>query len=645
MDNLSVLDPLAWDPEAIKEHPAYHAGNALGWLYRGDKQAATNYPLAGRLYLSKSGWLLLAVPNALVRGVFDAMSTPGAELPTAGVMNVPNVEEDLVNAHISVMNAAEVATIGADKINERGHTFSYTLGALKEIPVKNVDGVSKIWAIQISSPGLTALRKSYGLSPLLNDHAFHITVAVRRKKVLQDNPVSKAASSAPPVTNQLPMAKASAVYNFEGDVQGVSLRKTLHKVLDELKRPGLAYNNAHTGEAIAVLPGGKKKQQEILTLLRQRLADRSTENKQLTGRPGEAKYKKPLQEGVDYKITPRPEIRERMHDVLLSPEDVQKFIQTQGFNRLAAEHPEYQKQWLIERYRLQPNEQGHLTGRVPGLAKKQLLHGEPIYGYQLVPGWQDDAKPATTKTSSKTQDLLAGGEADHASDTQFAKSDLAEGRKHEREHTDNDQIAKEIAKDHLSEDPRYYKKVEQIEKESGAPIAKRLRLAKEHSDKKRYAHKNQMLREMMSEKPDDWEIDDDKPKFKGVTHRPTKFRFHMDPIAIPGSVKKATGNSVYAQQFQNLLNFRQPIAYNHSKPVFQNVVDHLMQAKERGDWILASKQRQHLYRTQLDPRYRAEMARAAFEGTLPRMNTTDRVMQLYGNDIFDTIRNFAGKKT
>lgn len=629
MDNLSALDPLAWNAEALKEHPAYHAGNALGWLYRGNKQAATNYPLAGRLYLSKSGWLLLSVPNALVRGVYDAMSAPGAELPTAGAMNVPNVDDDLVNAHVSVMNAEEVSKIGGDNINERGHTFYYTLGALKEIPVSNVDGISKIWAIQISSPGLAALRKSYGLSPLLRDHPFHVTVAVRRKKVLQHNEVRKAA----------------AVYNFEGDVQGVSLRKTLHKVLDELKHPGLAYNNARTGEAVAVLPGNKKKQEEVLALLRQRLSDRAAENAQLTGRPGEAKHKRPLQEGVDYKITPRPEVRERMHDVMLSPEDIQKFIRTQGFNRLAAEHPEYQKQWLTERYRLQQDTQGNLAGKVPQLAKKQLLHGEPIYGYQLVPGWQDDVKTTTTKTSAQTKDLLPGGEADNAPDSNFDKSDLAEGRRHEREHTNNDQIAKEIAEDHLSEDPKYYEKVKQIEKDAVATIAQRLRLAKQHSDNKRYANKNQMLRELMTEKPDDWEIDDDKPKFKGVTHRPTKFRFHMDPMAIPAQIKKATSNSVYAQQFGNLLNFRRPIMYDHSKPVFQNVVDHLMDAKSRGDWMLASKQKSHMYRTMLDPHYRADMARAAFAGTLPRMNTTDRVMQLYGNDIFDTLRNFAGKKT
>lgn len=195
MDGFSILDQRSWRPELYADTPEYKAGNAFGWLYRGNKQAAMNYPLSGRLYCAKSGWLLLSVPNALVRGVFDALSAPGTELPLAGVMNVPNVDADVLNAHISVMNAAEVSSIGCDKINERGHMFSYRLGGMKEINVKNVDGVSKVWAIQVYSPELMALRKSYGLSPLMNgDHAFHITVAVRRKHVLQDNGVSKAAA-------------------------------------------------------------------------------------------------------------------------------------------------------------------------------------------------------------------------------------------------------------------------------------------------------------------------------------------------------------------------------------------------------------------------------------------------------------------
>jgi hypothetical protein len=192
MDGFSVLDFSTWEPGRLQEQPAYVAGNALGWLYRGNKQASTQHPLSGRLYLAKSGWLLLSVPNALVRGVYDALAVPGAELPRAGVLNVPNVDADLLNAHISVMTADEVQSIGADKISERGHAFHYSLGPLTEIDVKKINGVSKVWAIKVSSPELAALRKTYGLPPLLHEqHAFHITVAVRRKGVLLTNDVCK----------------------------------------------------------------------------------------------------------------------------------------------------------------------------------------------------------------------------------------------------------------------------------------------------------------------------------------------------------------------------------------------------------------------------------------------------------------------
>lgn len=474
MDSLSALDPLAWDPQYFREHPAYAAGNALGWLYRsGNKQAATSYPLAGRLYLAKSGWLLLSVPNALVRGVFDAMVEPGVELPSAGVFNVPNVKADLVNAHISVMNATEVASIGADKISERGHMFGYALGGLKEIDVKNVDGVSKVWAIQVSSPALSALRKSYGLSALPNDdHPFHITVAARRKGILLDNGKSKGNET-----------------------------------------------SAETTE--------------------------------------EHRFSNPISRG--------------------------------------------------------------------------------------------ELKAAAELSRSVKKDLLPGGEADNLPDRDFSAPALAEGAKHEHEHTRNDQIAKEIAKDHLSEDPQYYKKVEEIEKGAEEPpkakkpnILDELRAAKTHSDRREYDRKHEILRRLISQSPQDWSVDDPKPKYKGVTHTPTKFRFHAPGNVIGSQVKAATG-SVYAQQFGNLLNFRTPFVYDHNKPVFANVTDHLLKAKQRGDFILAARQKSHLYRTMLDPQYRYQMAQAAAAGTLPQMNMFDKATQLYGNDVFDTIQNW-GKK-
>lgn len=473
MDSLSALDPLSWDPQYFREHPAYAAGNALGWLYRsGNKQAATSYPLAGRLYLAKSGWLLLSVPNALVRGVFDALTEPGAELPTAGVFNVPNVKGDLVNAHISVMTADEVASIGADKINERGHMFGYTLGGLKEIDVKNVDGVSKVWAVQVSSPALSSLRKSYGLSALPNDdHPFHITVAARRKGVLRDNGKSKG-------------------------------------------------------------------------------------------------YETPAETTEEHRFS-------------------------------------------------NPISRGSL-------------------------------KAATAELSrSVKKDLLPGGKADNLPDRDFSAPALAEGAKHEHEHTRDDQVAKEIAKDHLQEDPLYYEKIEKIEKGAEEePKAKKpntldeLRAAKTHSDRREYDRKHEILRRLIAQSPQDWHVDDPKPKYKGITHTPTKFRFHAPRGVIGSHVKAATG-SVYAQQFRNLLDLRTPFVYDHNKPVFANVTDHLLKAKQRGDFILASRQKSHLYRSMLDPQYRYQMAQAAATGTLPQMNSFDKATQLYGNDIFDTIQNWG----
>lgn len=59
-------------------------------------------------------------------------------------------------------------------------------------------------------------------------------------------------------------------------------------------------------------------------------------------------------------------------------------------------------------------------------------------------------------TGRAASELLPGGLADDIPDAQFDPRELAKGVKHEREHTDNSQIAKEIAKDHLFERGDYY---------------------------------------------------------------------------------------------------------------------------------------------------------------------------------------------
>lgn len=373
MDGFSILDPLAYDPAAIKLHPAYVAGNTASWLSKTGSANGTNHYLSGRLYVSKSGWLLLSVPNALVRGVFDAMNVPGAELPLAGTLNVPDVKPELLNAHISVMTAEEVEQIGKDKINERGHAFHYALGPVKEITPKSIDGVSRVWAIQVASPELTALRKSYGLTPLPHgDHQFHITVAVRRAKVLGNNNVSKF-----------------------------------------------------------------------------------------------------------------------------------------------------------------------------------------------------DAASSRGELKAAAADALPGGEGDQKPDNEFPSEALAEGKTHEREHTDDPQIAKEIAKDHLSEDPAYYEKVKAIEK----------------------------------------------------------------------------GGSVYLDQAKQILDptmIHRPIPYDHGKPVFENIRNQLDEAKRRGDFIYRSDRNHRLWRSQLDPNYRYQLAQQAIRGQTPQPPLLDRIISRYGDDILDSLP--IGKK-
>lgn len=65
---------------------------------------------------------------------------------------------------------------------------------------------------------------------------------------------------------------------------------------------------------------------------------------------------------------------------------------------------------------------------------------------------------------AKEQDRIPGGKADNCDLTQFDPTALGKGIMVELEHTDDANIALEIAKDHLSEFPDYYNALEEMEK-------------------------------------------------------------------------------------------------------------------------------------------------------------------------------------
>ena len=494
MDNLSAFDSSSWDPKLLPQHPAYISGNALAWLYRGNKQASVSYALSGRLYLTKANWLMLSVPNALVRGVFDAISAPGAELPTqsaTGASETTSGLGDVLNANIAVMTADEVAKIGADRINERGHSFGYALSGMTELAVSHLPGVSKAWALQIAAPGLSALRKSYGLSPTPRDQGkFHILVAVRRKGVLSDNGQAKGYET--PVE----VAEGESFSNpiSRGELKAASAEET-------------TYECGCSGSCM------------------------------------------------------RPDT---------------------------------------------------CVCKQTGCARKKTAE-------------------AAILPSSK-----------------FLPQALSKGLTDEQGHASNDQVAKAAATDHLQKDARDYEEEKLTEKLARTKILKDLLAAKEHSDNKRYAAKHDILARLMAKAPQDWEIDDPKPKYKGITHKPTQFRFHAPQSAISSGLKingnVKTSGSVYAAQARDYLNFRQPIVYDSAQSLSANIANQLRTIKHRGDFKLQSQRNLQASRAAADPRYRQQLALQAFHGTLPQPSMVDRAIESMDVDSFmPNINNWAGK--
>ena len=56
----------------------------------------------------------------------------------------------------------------------------------------------------------------------------------------------------------------------------------------------------------------------------------------------------------------------------------------------------------------------------------------------------------------QSKEQLVGGKADGMPDSKYNKPELKKGISHELEHVKNRAMAKEISKDHLEENPRYY---------------------------------------------------------------------------------------------------------------------------------------------------------------------------------------------
>lgn len=239
------------------ERSHYDYAQAHVYLVKAGGTPTTVHALTGKLYLADSGWLMLSVPNAIGRGAFDALNEPGAELPV-------NKETGRYNAHISVMRPEEVEQIGGgQKITERGHDFHYSLGATKEVTPDSWKGVSKVYYLEVVSPELMALRRSYGLTSLPNNdkYEFHITIATRATKVLHNSDVRKGETGS--VTfkvaseNATPVADAYIIKGNPKIVTNDPRYDAFYSLIKQrLEGKGLSVG-FDPGEEYTVPPGGK----------------------------------------------------------------------------------------------------------------------------------------------------------------------------------------------------------------------------------------------------------------------------------------------------------------------------------------------------------------------------------------------------
>lgn len=126
---------------------------------------AENYlPKSGVLMQKAEGFAYVKVDDRYIYELFDilGLKEQGYEIP-------PYFRRaDAPGAHISVFYEKEQV-----KAKELGQSFAFTPKAFKEV---SVGKKLKYMVLQVKSVDLENLRLGYGLSRLLNNHEFHITV-------------------------------------------------------------------------------------------------------------------------------------------------------------------------------------------------------------------------------------------------------------------------------------------------------------------------------------------------------------------------------------------------------------------------------------------------------------------------------------
>lgn len=125
----------------------------------------------GILKQKDNGYLYLEVSNEFISEILPHLDAPGKLVAPRHFTSKKGV-----GAHISVMYENEQIDNEIWQIHELGQEFSFRVLELRTVKLNHDNKLKKLWLLAVEAPELAKLRESYGLSPLLKGHDFHITI-------------------------------------------------------------------------------------------------------------------------------------------------------------------------------------------------------------------------------------------------------------------------------------------------------------------------------------------------------------------------------------------------------------------------------------------------------------------------------------
>lgn len=128
----------------------------------------------GILKQMDNGYLYLDVSNDYIAFALESLDVPGKLVPPGHYTSRKGI-----GAHISVMYENEMIRNDVWEIKELGQEYSFAITEIRSVKINKNGKMQKLWIIAAEARELEKLRESYNLSPLLNNHDFHITIGAQ----------------------------------------------------------------------------------------------------------------------------------------------------------------------------------------------------------------------------------------------------------------------------------------------------------------------------------------------------------------------------------------------------------------------------------------------------------------------------------